>query len=376
MIFYYFCYYCYCCHCFCLEILQLLSSSKNLNTRTQINATHHGTDRDSCTWVLRHTSKVWQDGSRPLPFSPILLPRLSTPHPPSPLLFSRWNSYDRLEFSNFHRGRRLLVTKMARACVSHTEDIAAREKREEDRAERKRIQVWLEGGGYGGDGGREGKGGEWRCCCAVLVSCLWGGGRGGGRGFCMFFFLYSGGVVVAVCVLRVCVWWVLLMCCVLLLASVYGIHGNYFLFWGTAVPKFCHNFMKNRYSLMLDTMMKKWQKKCRADRWEQAGGGGELISRKSLFRIPVGRATGDARLNNAVVSIPQLSIDHPLSQIWQRKKCWWPFVCLFVFCFLLLFSLSGTRLCATTTSKPTPDLWRRPRARVSSKKLIKVRQTG
>ncbi|CAM9904907.1 unnamed protein product, partial [Hapterophycus canaliculatus] len=46
----------------------------------------------------------------------------------------------RLEFSNFHRGRRLTVSKMARACVSHTEDQAAREKREEDRAERKRIQ--------------------------------------------------------------------------------------------------------------------------------------------------------------------------------------------------------------------------------------------
>lgn len=52
--------------------------------------------------------------------------------------------HERLEFSNFHRGRRLTVSKMARACVSHTEDQAAREKREEDRAERKRIQV---GGG-------------------------------------------------------------------------------------------------------------------------------------------------------------------------------------------------------------------------------------
>ncbi|CAN0545967.1 unnamed protein product, partial [Ectocarpus sp. 12 AP-2014] len=47
----------------------------------------------------------------------------------------------RLDFSNFHRGRRLTVSKMARACVSHTEDQAAREKREEDRAERKRIQA-------------------------------------------------------------------------------------------------------------------------------------------------------------------------------------------------------------------------------------------
>ncbi|CAM9437734.1 unnamed protein product, partial [Scytosiphon promiscuus] len=47
----------------------------------------------------------------------------------------------RLEFSNFHRGRRLTMSKMARACVSHTEDQAAREKREEDRAERKRIQA-------------------------------------------------------------------------------------------------------------------------------------------------------------------------------------------------------------------------------------------
>ncbi|CBN76950.1 conserved unknown protein [Ectocarpus siliculosus] len=56
----------------------------------------------------------------------------------------------RLEFSNFHRGRRLTVSKMARACVSHTEDQAAREKREEGRAERKRIQ---EGAAAAPDGG-------------------------------------------------------------------------------------------------------------------------------------------------------------------------------------------------------------------------------
>lgn len=47
----------------------------------------------------------------------------------------------RLEFSNFHRGRRLTVSKLARACVAYTEDQAAREKREEDRTERKRIQA-------------------------------------------------------------------------------------------------------------------------------------------------------------------------------------------------------------------------------------------
>lgn len=39
------------------------------------------------------------------------------------------------------------MSKMARACVSRTEDVAAREKREEDRAERKRIQVMGRGGG-------------------------------------------------------------------------------------------------------------------------------------------------------------------------------------------------------------------------------------
>ncbi|CAN0010748.1 unnamed protein product, partial [Ectocarpus sp. 13 AM-2016] len=55
-----------------------------------------------------------------------------------------------LEFTNFHRGRRLTVSKMARACVSHTEDQAAREKREKDRAERKRIQ---EGAAAAPDGG-------------------------------------------------------------------------------------------------------------------------------------------------------------------------------------------------------------------------------
>ena len=47
----------------------------------------------------------------------------------------------RVEFSNFHRAKRLIVSKLARACVSRTEDVAAKERREEDRAERKRIQV-------------------------------------------------------------------------------------------------------------------------------------------------------------------------------------------------------------------------------------------
>ena len=47
----------------------------------------------------------------------------------------------RLEFSNFHRGRRLTVSKLARACVAYSDDQAAREKREEDRTERKRIQA-------------------------------------------------------------------------------------------------------------------------------------------------------------------------------------------------------------------------------------------
>lgn len=53
----------------------------------------------------------------------------------------RFSPFNRLEFSNFHRMRRLIVSKLARACVSRTEDVAARERREEDRAERKRIQV-------------------------------------------------------------------------------------------------------------------------------------------------------------------------------------------------------------------------------------------
>lgn len=58
----------------------------------------------------------------------------------APRVASSWGP-TRLEFTNFHRARRSVGTRLARACVSRTEEVAAKEKREEDRAERKRIQV-------------------------------------------------------------------------------------------------------------------------------------------------------------------------------------------------------------------------------------------
>lgn len=65
--------------------------------------------------------------------------RLDQPYA-APRLASSWGPI-RLEFTNFHRARRSVGTRLARACVSRTEEVAAKEKREEDRAERKRIQV-------------------------------------------------------------------------------------------------------------------------------------------------------------------------------------------------------------------------------------------